>query len=76
MLSNAMVPPSDSPNSGERLYTLTPLGFEACAWIEEQERLTQTIDWGDLPVIHQDDEFLFSCRTCGRSLSLCQCENP
>ena len=69
----------DSPNPESRPFTLTPLGFEACAWIEDQERQNEKIDWGNLPVVCQDDqddqdEFAFTCPHCHLLLSNCECE--
>lgn len=67
MPSNAMISRSDSPKSPRprgrdvRLFTLTPLGFEACAWIEKNS----------IPL--QDDEYAFTCVFCDKPIAECKC---
>lgn len=66
MRSNAISSDSDSQNPprrhNTRQFTLTPLGFQACKWIEEQEQLPD-----------DDDQFAFFCEDCLRPLSMCSC---
>jgi hypothetical protein len=65
MASKAMTSTSDSPNQADpaprkqRLFTLTPLGHRAVAWIKQQDTKT--------------DQFAFFCEGCLRPVSVCSC---
>jgi hypothetical protein len=66
MPTKAMILASDSQNQAvkttprnERLYSLTPLGHQAVAWLKVHDPT--------------DEEFAFFCPGCLRPLSKCSC---